>query len=108
MEQATSQASHEPKISLEEMQATLAKTLKRLAEDLQNKTTQLQALQHDIEESSQEFQRLFQSFLTLMGQESLPPNILTQKTPLEEILKQQQKELQKAMGLSSKRDPQIS
>jgi septal ring factor EnvC (AmiA/AmiB activator) len=95
-------------VNLEEIQSTLAKTLKHLAEEIQDKTTQLQALQKEVESNTQEFQRLFRSFLSLMGQEGVPPNILTQRTPVEDILKQQQKVLQKAMGLSTGSDPQAS
>ena len=108
MDKETSKATHETKISVEEVQATLAKTLKRLAEEIQDKTTKLQALQQEVESNTQEFQRLFRSFLSLMGQEGVPPNILTQRTQVEDILKQQQKVLQKAMGLPTGSDPQSS
>jgi predicted nuclease with TOPRIM domain len=108
MDKDTSKATHENKISVEEVQATLAKTLKRLAEEIQDKTARLQALQQEVESNTQEFQRLFRSFLSLMGQEGVPSNVLTQRTPVEDILKQQQKVLQKAMGLPTGSDPQSS
>ena len=88
----------EQKVKLEEVQATLAKTLKRLAEEIQDKTAQLQALQQEVEKNTQEFQRLFRSFLTLMGQEGMPTKTLTQRTPVENILEQQQKVLQNALN----------
>ncbi|XP_022778632.1 uncharacterized protein LOC111320215, partial [Stylophora pistillata] len=69
MDKETSKSTHETRISVEEMQATLAKTLKCLAEEIQEETTKLQTLQQEVEKNTQEFQRLFQSFLTLMRRE---------------------------------------
>ena len=59
---------------LDEVKATLAKNLKNLANEIQEKTILLKALQEDVENKTQSFEKMMQGFLSMMpnGESTVP------------------------------------